>query len=190
MNDKIMNEFMHFLQNSADGKKITDHSELPPDELKQVAEAIIPKMTDQMQNSSQSLSDLFAIISHNKENPNSLLNAQPGFDTQKAQAEGHQILQSLFGQSVQTDQLATEISQKTGLSASQISAALPMLATFATKVLSGGMETKANGEQSGFANSFMQQIVGLLDSNQDGSVVDDLANMGKQLLGKFLNKSD
>ena len=80
MNAEILNELIHYLQNSPDAKKIEKQSNLSPDELIQVAQQMIPKMTNQVQNSSQTLSDLFAIIAQNKDNPKSLLNHKSGFD--------------------------------------------------------------------------------------------------------------
>jgi len=188
MNAELMKELAHYLQNSADGQKIAEHSNLSQEELVKIAEVMLPKMTSQVQNSSQSLSDLVALIAQNKDNPKSLLNATTGFDTSKAHEEGNEILQTLFGHDVQKDEMADEISQKTGVNSEQITNILPMVAAMATKILGGKTETTANGEQGDFKNSFLEQVAGLLGSEQGSSLLNELGRLGKEWISGFLNK--
>lgn len=187
MDNPIFSEIIGFLQNSSDGKTIANQTNLPPEDMHKIAQEVIPKITEKMKNSPQTLGDLFSIFMQNKDDPQSLLNAQPGFDQQKAQSEGHDILKALFGGRQQTAQVAEEVSQKTGISAIDISSLLPVLAAMATKILSGKADTAAaDGENSTEAkNNYFSEILGFLDANKDGSISDDLGRIGQQILGEF-----
>lgn len=193
MDNNIFSEFLNLLQNSSDGKTLVAQSNVPPADIQKVAQAVLPKITEQVKSSPQTLGDLFAIFTQNKDDPDSLLNSQPGFDKQQAHNEGAEILKTLFGGSGQTNQVAEEVSQKTGVSIVDISSMMPMLAAMATKILGNKANAVTQGNSSELQDSeahgrSLNEILGFLDINKDGSISDDLGRMGQQILGNLFKE--
>lgn len=187
MDKTIISELVNFLQHNADGQKIVEQGGLDSSEMHKIAEELVPKITAQVKTSPQSLNSLLEIVAQNTQDPSSLLNSQPGFDQQKAHSEGNDILQSLFGSNGQTSRIVDEIAGKTGISATQINSMLPMLTAMATKVLSG---QSATNNENGEGSTYLHQLLGFLDTNKDGSVMDDLGRMGEQWIKKFFGNDN
>lgn len=190
MENSIFSEIINFMQNHSDGQKVVEQSSLPPSDVHQVAKEVVPKITEQVKKDPQTLGELFRIIAQNKNDPQSMLNSNPGFDKQQAQKEGNQILQALFGGSGQTAQIADEVSQKTGVSSNDISSMMPMIAAMATRLLGGKVDTMGNGADPQSQQSSLNELLGFLDMNKDGSISDDLSRIGQKILGNLFNTSD
>ena len=190
MDSTIFSELAHYLQNSNDGKAIVQQSNVSSADVHKVAAAVIPKITEQVKNSPQTLGDLFRILAQNKDDPKSMLNSKPGFDHQQAKSEGNEILKALFGSHEQTAKVADDVSQKTGVSVIDISSMLPMLAAMTTKLLGGKAEALSAGNNASpeEKENQLNEIFGFLDINKDGNISDDLSRMGKQVLANLFNK--
>ncbi|MEZ5589909.1 MAG: DUF937 domain-containing protein [Gammaproteobacteria bacterium] len=111
---------------------------------------------------------------------------QPG-----AVQDGNNILGHLFGDKQVSRELAARTSQQTGVDSSILKQMLPMVAGLAMGALNkqthamgmtGGGMTGGSMAGSAQSSSSLGPLMGLLDADGDGSVVDDL--MG--LAGRFL----
>lgn len=90
--------------------------------------------------------------------------------------EGNGILGHLLGSKDASRAVASQAADQTGLGAALMKQMLPVVAT----MVMGGL-SKQNAQQP---EGLMGALGGMLDSNQDGSIVDDV--MG--LAGKFFQK--
>jgi hypothetical protein len=180
MENSIFNEIANFLQNHSDGKKIVDQSNLSASEVHKVAKEVVPKITEQVKNNPDTLGDMFKIFSQNKDNPNSLLNTKSGFDQQKAQDEGNQLLQAIFG-SGQTSKIADDVAQKTGVSVMDITGILPMITGMATKLLGNKVDSIGSTASASDPKSSANQLFGFLDITPSG----DLGRIGQQIMSNL-----
>lgn len=185
MANSIFTEVINFLQNHSDGQKVVEESNLPASDVRKVTQEVVPKITEQVRKHPRTLEDLFEIIEQNKDDPQSMLNSKPGFNQKQAQNEGNQILQALFGGGTKASQVANDVSQRTGVSIIDISSMMPMIAAMATKMLSGKVESVTQGSSSGNRQNPVNEVLSFLDANQDGSIDDDLARIGQQILGNL-----
>ena len=62
MDSTIFSELVRYLQQNQDGQKVIQQSNVSPAQVQKVAEAVLPKITEQVQNSPQTLADLFRIL--------------------------------------------------------------------------------------------------------------------------------
>lgn len=94
-------------------------------------------------------------------------------------SEGNAILGHLFGSKDVSRNVAASAAQSTGISASIIKKFLPVAAAAAMGAMS--KQTSAGANLSG-QNVGSGMLGKLLDSDGDGSVVDDLLSLGKRFL--------
>lgn len=193
MDNSIFTEFLTLLQNNNDVKTIQQQKQIPDEDMHKVAQEVVPKIAEQVKSSPQTLGDLLRIFTEKKNDPGSMLNSEQGFDQQTVKNDGNEILNTIFGSGNQTTQVASEVSQKTGVSIEDICSMLPMLATMATKLLgnkadsltSANTNTETTNETP---QSPFEQILGFLDDNKDGSITDDLGRMGQKIMGNLFNQ--
>ncbi|KTC88116.1 MULTISPECIES: DUF937 domain-containing protein [Legionella] len=190
MDNSIFSEIMNFIQNHSDGQKMVEQSNVSTSQMHKVAQEVVPKITEQVKNDPQTLGDLFKIIAQNKNDPQSLLNSKPGFDQEQVQNEGSQILQAIFGGSNQTSKIADDVSQKTGISVVDITEMLPMIAAMATKLLGNKVDTMSDQGDSASQQKSLNEILGFLDINKDGSISDDLGRMGQKIMGNLFGNQN
>lgn len=106
------------------------------------------------------------------EDPSTLANAE---------ADGNGILGHVFGSKDVSRQVATRAAQQTGIDASILKQMLPLAASLMMGAMaksSRGTNTAAAGAPGG---GLMSMLTPMLDSNRDGSMIDDVVGM----LGKF-----
>lgn len=92
-------------------------------------------------------------------------------------ADGNSILGHLLGSKDVSRNVAAHAAQNSGVSADLIKKMLPMVATMAMGALSKQTGAGANLGSSGGGSDL---LTSLLDSDGDGSVVDDVLNLAKK----------
>lgn len=118
-----------------------------------------------------------------------------GSTTQDSNADGIGILGHIFGQ--KQGAVAQQVSQKSGLDIGQVAQLLITLAPIVMGFLgrkkqeqnldAGGLSNLLNQQQQTMqssGNPMMDMVSGLLDSNHDGSSMDDLASMAANYFQK------
>ena len=110
--------------------------------------------------------------------------------------QGHSILGDLFGGHGATQEVAAKAAASTGLSESTIASLLPMVATMAAGALGrqGGAAPQAGGGLGGMLGGILGgqgsqpaggaagTLMGMLDANKDGSVVDDIMGFAQRFM--------
>jgi hypothetical protein len=149
--------------------------------------ALVPALSGVMRQNLQSpdgLSGLMGALTsgnHQRyvENPAVLANAE-------TVAEGNGILGHILGSKDVSRQVAAEAAAKSGLGADVIKRMLPLVATLVMGALSrqastGGGASTTSGAGSG---GLLEMLGGALDSNKDGSMVDDITGMIGRSFGR------
>ncbi|ODS52043.1 MAG: hypothetical protein ABS36_17940 [Acidobacteria bacterium SCN 69-37] len=96
--------------------------------------------------------------------------------------EGNGILGHILGSKDVSRQVATQASASTGISADVLKKLLPLVATMVMGALSQQRSQIAPQAPAAGSGGLAGMLGSLLDSNRDGSVVDDVASM----LGRML----
>lgn len=96
-------------------------------------------------------------------------------------ADGNGILGHLFGSKEVSRQVANNASAQTGVGADVIKQMLPLVATM---VMGGLSKQNAQASSAAPAEGLMGMLTPLLDSNRDGSAVDDVIGM----IGRFMTQ--
>ena len=102
------------------------------------------------------------------------------YNNPKMKDYGDDLLSHITGSKENSINIANEVAQKTGVSSSLIKSLLPMLAPLVIGTLGkgmfGGSNTPSSSESSG------SLLSSLLDFDNDGSVLDDVAGMAMKYL--------
>lgn len=102
-------------------------------------------------------------------------------ESESTVSDGNAILGHLFGNKDVSREVAQRASAETGLDVSLIKKFLPLAAAATmgavSKQTSGGTGLAESG-----AGGVLGMLGGLLDSDKDGSIADDLLSLGKKLL--------
>lgn len=150
---------------------------LNENQTRSAVEGLIPALSRSMQNntgSEQGMDELLDALRTGKhgqymEQPNTL--SRP-----EASEDGNGILGHLFGNKQVSRDVASQVSQQSGISSSILKKMLPIVASLAMgaiskQVMGGGSPSRVNRGSSG-------GIIGmLLDSDKDGSIWDDVLGM-------------
>lgn len=105
---------------------------------------------------------------------------------QETVQDGNGILGHILGSKEVSRQVASRASTQTGLSSDLLKQMLPIVATLAMGVLSrqnvsgAEMQTAPVGQSGGLLGTLSQ----FLDSNRDGSVIDDVLGLGSKFFGR------
>lgn len=132
-----------------------------------------------------------------RDHDGSVLNDVPGFLAAGGNPQaGQGILRHVLGE--KQGLVEQTLSQSTGLSASSTSQLLTMLAPLVLGAIgqtqrtqglnAGGLATLLGGERQQADSMLGGLATQLLDQNNDGSVVDDVLNMGSKLLGGLFGR--
>ncbi len=130
-----------------------------------------------------------------KDHDGSILDNIGGLISGAQQADGGGILGHILGQ--KQGAAADQISQHTGLNAGQVAQILMMLAPIVMAYLgkqkreqgldAGGLSSmlgQQNQQIQSSGNSVVDMVSGFLDSDKDGSALDDLASMAMNFMNK------
>ncbi len=107
---------------------------------------------------------------------NMLDNPSAHYSDRKMVDNGNDLLKYITGSKEGSREIASQVAEKTGVSSSIIKSLLPMLAPLVIGSLSKGL---ANG---GNQQSPSSGLLGMLDFDHDGSVIDDVAGMAMKYL--------
>lgn len=103
------------------------------------------------------------------------------YNDTKMQDNGNDLLGYITGSREGSREIASQVSEKTGVNSSIIKSLLPMIAPMIIgslgKGLMGGSNTQSNVNSSGASG-----LMGLLDFDNDGSVIDDVAGLAMKFL--------
>lgn len=142
---------------------------------------LIPALTSGVKKNTQSNSGLDGLIgaltggSHDRylDNPGDLLQANNIDD-------GNKILGHLFGDKQVSREVASRAASKTGVDSSIIKKMLPVIASLAM----GAMSKKSSqiGVNSSQSSGISDLLGSFLDSDNDGSIADDLLGMASKFL--------
>ncbi len=106
-------------------------------------------------------------------------------DQQETVQDGNGILGHILGSKEVSRNVASQAAARTGLSSDLLKQMLPLVATLAMGALSRQNAAPAAqsplGEQSGGLLGTLSQF---LDTNKDGSVIDDIMGLGSRFFGK------
>jgi hypothetical protein len=149
--------------------------------------ALVPALSGVMRQNLQSpdgLSGLIGALSSGKhrqyvENPAVLANAE-------TVADGNGILGHILGSKDVSRQVAAEAAAKSGIGSDVMKRMLPLVATLVMGALSrqataGGGPSATPGAGSG---GLLEMLGGALDSNKDGSMLDDITGMIGRTFGR------
>ena len=160
-------------QNSGAVEQIANKFNLDKQQTSNALEQLLPSLKQGMQQNTQQqggLESLLGALSNSKnqqyiEQPERL--AEP-----QAVDNGNAILGHLLGSKETSRQVAEQASTRTGIDSGILKQILPLAATMFMGSLT--KETNAQSSQQGF-------LQGLLDSDNDGSVLDDVAGLAGKL---------
>lgn len=162
-------------------RQLAKQFDLSEDQARSAMQELLPALQRGMQRNGQikGLDELLAAI----ENGNhSRYVEQPTVLGNKATTDdGNSILGHIFGNKEVSRNVATHASAKTGLSSSLLKKLLPVVATIAMgslskKVLGGTTRQVPERTQS------RGMIASILDSDNDGSVIDDVLGMAWKMM--------
>lgn len=173
--------------------KVTQQTGIPDNQVQNAVAAAIPLLLGSLAQNSTSQEGANALWSAlSKDHDGSILNNVENIDL----GSGAKILGHIFGK--QEDKANETVSQHSGINAGQAQILLQVLAPIVLGYL--GKQQRQNGldasglagmlggilQQSSGSNSPAMNIVTqFLDKNKDGNMVDDVAKMGMNILGKM-----
>ena len=168
-------------QNSSAIKQLAENFGLSENATKQAVSEMAPALSKGLQKSASSPQGLEALMgalskgSHQRyvDQPESLANTESVTD-------GNAILGHILGSKDASRQVAGHAASKTGLDSSILKKMLPMVATMVMGTMSKQASSgKLSGGDTSGAGGLLSKF---LDSDGDGSIMDDIAG----LAGKFL----
>ncbi len=150
-------------------------------QVKDVMGQLVPALSRGMQKNTQQTEGLDSFIAAMKSGNHSRYMDQPGDLLQTNNIDdGNKILGHLFGDKTVSREVANRAAGKTGVDSGIIKKMLPMLASLAMGAMS------SQSAQSGITSSQSSGIGGLLsgflDTDNDGSIADDLLGIAGKLL--------
>lgn len=168
-------------QNGGAVTQMSQQLGLGQDQTMSVLSALVPALAGGFQRNMQSQGGLDALMgalsggqhAQYLENPSSLA---------AAAVDGNGILGHIFGSKDVSREVATRAAAQTGLDAGLLKQALPIVAA----MMMGAMARQGGGASMASAQAMpggglMDMLTPMLDSNRDGSIVDDVMGM----LGKL-----
>ncbi len=201
--DEILNAIFSKLDDNTLGT-ITQRTQTSPTQAKSALQEAIPILVNALARNSQTNEGAAALQNAlQKDHDGSLLEDLGSFFNNPEIANGAGILKHVLGEKRQN--VEQYISKDTGVDKSAagkiLEMAAPIVMGYLGKKLTGNLGSGASGGnvigdilgsvlQSGTGQTKKSQgmINQILDRDNDGSVADDIANMGMSFLGKLLKK--
>ena len=181
--DSILNH-----QDGAAVQQLAQQFGIGNDEASSALSALIPQLSAGVQQNIQQPGGLQALLGALTAGQHEqYLNDPSMLGDQTAVANGNGILGHLLGSRAASSQVAQTASQQTGLSPDLLEQMLPIVATLvmgslARRASGVGAQPSAMSMSPGGTSGLMGSLESMLDSNKDGSMVDDVMGM----MGKFL----
>ena len=150
------------------------------DLLSTLGSAMLGQVKGRVQSGSHNSSGLESLINDSKY-ADMLDNPSSHYQSRNMESSGIDILKHITGSREGSREIASQVSQKTGVSSSLIKSLLPMLAPMIIGSLSKGMASGFNNSAPA-ANNSSGGLMGMLDFDNDGSVIDDVAGLAMKYL--------
>ena len=160
-------------QNSGAVEQIASKFNLDKQQATSALEQLLPSLKQGMQQNAQQQGGLESLLGALSNSQNQRYVEQPEVLAEpQAIDNGNAILGHLLGSKETSRQVAEQASSKTGIDSGILKQILPL----AANVLMGSLtkETNTQSSQQGF-------LQGLLDSDNDGSMLDDIAGLAGKL---------
>jgi hypothetical protein len=178
---------MDILLNSGNGdlvKQVSKNAGLDEqsanDLLKTLGSAMLGSVKGRVESQKHDSSDLDELLRDSKY-ANMIDSPSKHYNDPNMVDYGNDLLRHITGNKENSREIANQVSQKTGVSASIIKSLLPMLAPLIIGALGKGM--MSGGSQISQETSDSGSLLGsLLDFDHDGSVLDDVAGMAMKYL--------
>jgi hypothetical protein len=166
---------------SADLQKLGGQFGLDSSSVEKVLEQVVPALGRGLQKNTNSPGGLDSLIGAlQKGNHQRFLDSVQNAASQAGVDEGNGILGHIFGSKDVSRNVAAHASSASGVGSDVIKKMLPMIANMAMGALSkqtkGGTQVKSLARGGGAQNI----ISSLLDSDKDGSVLDDVLDLAKK----------
>ena len=160
---------------------------LNPDQVSTALAALVPALAagfNQNMSSSQGLDGLVGALSGGQHQR--YMEDASALGRADTVADGNGILGHIFGSKEVSRQVASRAASQTGLSESMLKGMLPIVAAMMMGSLSKQLHQPGGSLQSGAASTdgLFGMLAPMLDSNRDGSMVDDVIGMLGRLAGR------
>ena len=172
-------------QNGAAVRQIESQFGLEPGQRRAALAALVPALAVGLQRNAQSaggLEDLLGALSSGRheqyvEDPTTL-------ELPETIEDGNGILSHVFGSKDVSRQVASRAAAQTGIGADLLKRMLPMVATLVMGTLARRTSQQGMPAAGGSGGGLMGLLGGVLDSNRDGSMVDDVIGILGRTLGR------
>lgn len=147
--------------------------------------ALLPALAAGLQNNARSEGGLASLASAlARGNHQQYIDNPASLTDEAAVSDGNGILGHLFGSKEVSRQVASRAAAQTGVSSDILKRMLPLAAAMMMGALSRDTGRGSNLGQAAAGGGLASMLGPLLDSNRDGSIVDDVTGM----LGRFLGR--
>lgn len=166
---------------------------LDPSQTSSALEALLPTVAAGFQRSASTGTGLEALLGSLAGGASTYGDSLSRLGQPAAADDGNSILGQIFGSKDVSREVAARAAAQTGIGPDILKAMLPMVATMVMGALAKGAFSSSGSPQFGQVQStdaaagggILDMLTPLLDSNRNGSVVDDLAGlMGKYMSGR------
>lgn len=172
-------------QNGAALRQIENQFGLDPGQSRSALAALVPALAVGLQRNAQSaggLQDLLGALSSGRheqyvEDPTTL-------ELPETLEDGNGILSHVFGSKDVSRQVASRAAAQTGIGADLLKRMLPMVATLVMGTLARRTSQQGAATSGSSGGGLMGLLGGVLDSNRDGSMVDDVIGILGRTLGR------
>ncbi len=169
-------ELLEMIMNAQGGGAVDQLSErfgLEKNQTASALEQLVPALLGGMRQNvrPQGLEGLLGLLGGG--NPDAYLESPEVIQAPETTQTGNSILAQLFGSKEVSRSVATQASANTGIGADILKQMLPVVATM---VMSGLSQQSAPRQSSGW--------LGMLDTNNDGSIADDVVGLAARFLRK------
>jgi hypothetical protein len=180
-------DLLHMILNAQNGGMVDQLAKnfgLGSSEAKNAIGQLLPSLAKGIQNNTSKQGGLDSLLAAlQKGNHQKYLDNPDLLKSNDTVTDGNNILGHILGSKDVSRNIAGHASTKTGLDTGILKKMLPLVATMAmgamSKQTSGGgtLSALAPGQQS---SSLIGNLTSFLDADKDGSIVDDLLNLGKK----------
>ena len=160
------------------GKQAGTDTQGSKDLLSTLGSAMLGQVKGRVESGSHDSTGLEGLINNSKY-ADMLSEPSSHFNDSKMQDNGNDLLGYITGSREGSREVASQVSEKTGVSTSIIKSLLPMIAPMIIGSLGKGL---MGGDNSQSTSSGSSGLLGMLDFDNDGSVIDDVAGLAMKFL--------
>jgi len=175
-------DILSMIMNANGGENIAQLAStlgLGQDQASSALQQLVPALTSGLKRGSGASGGLQSLLGALQSGGHQRYLEDPGTLGQAATiSDGNSILGHILGSKDVSRQVASRAADKTGVDAGILKIMLPMVATMVMGAMSQGT---SQGRQSGGGGDALGMLGSLLDSDQDGSIADDLLGFAKKL---------